>query len=257
MKKIFSLLACLLGLSTFAQAQVHVGANFQLGFPSGEYREVGGDVGIGGGLNVWVPFARQIPVYFGLDFGYMLMSSHNQRINQQANIVGPGGQVLGTIPINYRVTTNNNFLQGHVGLRIKAPLPMIQPYADGLVGFNYLYTRTKIVDENNNNNNNNNNNDDNNTVISARNQAQDFVFSYGGGAGVMIRITDNFGVDLRCVYLLGGQAEYYTRQDIENWTVTVSNPNAQGVPQDANVETVPRRSRTDLFYSTIGIAFSF
>jgi len=256
MKKIFSIIIGLLGFSVAAQAQVHVGANFQLGFPSGEYREVGGDVGVGGGLNVWVPFARQIPVYFGLDFGYMLMSRHEQRINQQANIVGPGGQVLGSIPINYRVVTNNNFLQGHVGLRIKAPLPMVQPYADGLVGFNYLYTRTKIFDENNNNNNNNNNNGGP-TEINARNQAQDFVFSYGGGAGAMIRITDNFGIDVRCVYLLGGQAEYYARQDIENWTVTVSNPNQQGVPQDASVEAVPRRSRTDLFYSTIGIVFSF
>ncbi|MGD1840565.1 MAG: hypothetical protein ACFB0B_06660 [Thermonemataceae bacterium] len=252
MKKIFFTI-CSLWILNNTYAQTHLGIGFQMIFPTEAYREATNDVGVGGGFNIWVPFAREVPVFFGLDFGYSLMGTNERRINAYANIIASNGQVLGTIPINYRIRTNNNFLHTHAGIRVKAPLPMVQPYAEGLIGFNYLYTRTKIFDESPNNSAD----PDQDTQITASNQLSDFAFSYGAGGGVMLKLGGNIGLDLRVVYLIGNDADYYRDEDIEQWEITLSNPNPNGVPQEAEVEDSFTTSATNVFYANLGLVIAF
>ena len=80
---------------------------------------------------------------------------------------------------------------------------------DGLFGFSYLFTETKIKDES-----------DLEEIASSTN-FDDFTYSYGAGGGVMIQVFDGTKklpadagfapiilIDLRIRYLIGGEAEY-------------------------------------------------
>ena len=146
MKKILFIFTFLAGALQTAQAQTSVGLGLQLGVPMNEFRTNTQATGVGVNLNFYKPFAPQIPVYLGLNLGYMLYGSYTQQINEELLLQSSSGAVLSRIPVNLDVTTNNNMLNGNIALRAKAPFEGVQPYCEGIVGFNYLYTRTSIYD---------------------------------------------------------------------------------------------------------------
>ncbi|NJL15056.1 MAG: hypothetical protein HC913_20010 [Microscillaceae bacterium] len=219
------------------------------------------ELGVKAGLFFFL-FAPNVPVFFGLDFGYMVYGSNTQRINENLLIQASNGLILGNIPINLRVRTNNNLFNGHAVLRIKAPLATVQPYVDGLVGFNYLSTRTKVFDETQpclfcDN-------PDGSNVINASTQEQSFVLSYGGALGMQIRLGETVSLDVRGIYLLGGEAEYFDRSQTQDWTISFTgsgafNPNNPN-PEDLDLnapDAAPKRSKTDMFLATVGLTFNF
>lgn len=258
-KSLLLSLLFILGLSCSLQAQFHLGVSGQLGVPLNEFKENTDAVGGGFRASLYFPFAPAVPVFFGLDFGYMVYGTNTQQINQNINIVA-GNTVLSSIPINLRVTTNNNMINSYAVLRIKAPLTIVQPYIDGLVGLNYLYTRTRVLDESTNRILTN---DQESNVVNAQTQINSTVFSYGGGAGIMMRLGSNVKLDARAIYLFGGEAEYYDASQTRNWelefTGTNFNPNNID-PDDINVSSpdgAPKRSRTDLLSINLGLVIDF
>ena len=247
-----------------SEAQVHLGFSGQLGVPLNEFRDNTDAIGGGFRASLYVPFAPSVPVFFGIDFGYMVYGSNVQRINEQLRFVSSNGIPINnfpTIPINLRVTTKNNMINSYAVLRAKAPLTTVQPYIDALVGLNYLYTRTRILDETDNRILTD---PDESNVISASTQINSLVFSYGGGAGVMINLGTNLKLDVRAIYLFGGEAEYFDSSQTQNWSLEFTG-NGSFDPNNINSEDLnlnnpegtPKRSRTDLLSINAGIVLSF
>jgi hypothetical protein len=123
----------------------------------------------------------------------------------------------------------------HGRVRVQARQARWRPYADGLLGINYIYTRTSIDDSGSC------------AIYSCgglgSTNLDDFVFSVGGGAGVMYDFGAPGGakLDLAARYLWGGEARYLTEGAIRR--------------QGDQVSFDVSRSRTDMVLVYIGVAF--
>lgn len=269
-KKILLLTFLGLFLVNISQAQFQFGGGFLLGLPSGEFAENNSSVGAGVDLNFAAPFAPRVPVYFGLNFGYNSLARRviNETLTAEIKI---GNTVIDQLQMPLELTVSNNLIQLHPFLRFKAPLPIVQPYVDVMGGFKYLFTRSKIVD-NSNDRFFTRNNPDGDNVISASTSQQDFVLSYGGAVGFQIG-KGPIAVDLRAMYLLSGEAEYFTRDDLDAQNVSVSftggdaaaytaatGSGGEGLGSD-NLDFgelgQPSKSKTDMLFITLGVVFSF
>jgi len=119
-----------------------------------------------------------------------------------------------TIPdVTVEVTTSNNIVQGFFILRGQMPTGPIRLYGDGLIGFNYLFTETKISDSD----------EPSEDIVSTTNQ-DDAVFAYGLGGGVMVPVYTKPAekgkpievlIDGGLRYVLGGEAQYLKEGSIK------------------------------------------
>lgn len=218
-------------LVAFAQSPFQAGINFSLGLPQEEFKENVDNVGFGlsGHFGCQIP---NTPVAVGASIGFLIYGMETRR-----------EPLSTTIPdIMVDVETTNNILTGHLLLRVQPPMQsaIFRPYLEGLFGFHYLWTETKIRDW------------EGDGAIGSTNY-DDAAMSYGGGGGVMIRVyegtkensdgTFSVNIDLGFRYLLGGEAEYLREGDIkrENGVVTFS----------------PSKSTTDLLVTKLGVTFTF
>ncbi len=261
MKRFILINLLTLGLITSISAQTQVGFSGQIGVPVGDFGDEIDEIGYGFRANVLFPLFPKSPVFLGLDLGYLIYGSNVQQIRETIELTTSNGFVLDQFNIDLRVRTRNNLLNGGAVLRVKAPLPFVQPYLDGFVGLNYLYTRTKVFEEGT---------DrfltdpDGTNVINAETQLNSVVFSYGGGGGVMFKVIPNLMIDARVLYILGNQAEYYDQSQTEDWRIEFSGTNYND-PSDLNNENttvvspdgIPKESRTDLISVNLGVTFSF
>jgi len=208
---------------------VDVGLALGGGFPQGEFRENVESNGIGLDFTLaWRPVYS--PVAFGLDLGF-----YNYGNADRKEIFNPN------IPeVTIRVRTTNNILTGHFLLRLDPVQGMIQPYLDGLAGFNYLWTQSKVEDE-----------DDMEEIASSTN-FEDSAFSYGLGGGIKFQVAElltemggisRWYIDFKVRYLLGGEAEYLKEGALRN-------SNGMLFYDTSN-------SRTDLFTASIGFVVGF
>jgi hypothetical protein len=237
------IIAALLFVAHPAQAQYkfQAGLSFMLGFPKGEFKDNVNATGIGGG-GEFAYSPKSIPLAIGSSFGYMVYGRERRREPFST-----------TIPdVTVEVVTTNNILLGHIFLRVQNKKGMLQPYMDGLVGFNYLFTDTEIK---------NINRSDDGEIASSTN-LDDGVFSYGIGGGLMMKVytgnvfkdstrTDKKGqrkkfsllIDLRMRYIIGGEAEYLKKGSIRR--------------ENGKVSYDIIKSKTDLLTAQIGVAFEF
>ena len=146
-----------------------------------------------------------------------------------------------TIPdVTVDVDTMNNFVQTLMVFRGQFPSGPIQPYADAVVGFNYLYTETTINDDG----------WDFDSVASTTNQ-DDFAFAYGFGGGVMVPVWSGTGtesvqsvlIDAGARYVRGGEAEYLKDGSIRR--------------TNGRVKFDTTESRTDMVRMQIGVVCRF
>jgi hypothetical protein len=259
MKKSLLLFAFVLVFSQISFAQTHLGFGALVGIPTNEFKDNTRAVGAGFNLHAMFPVAQNVPIYAGFNFGYMLYGSNTQQINELLKVYA-GNTIISQIPVNLRVTTNNNMYLGQFVFRLKAPLSNVQPYADGILGFNYINTRTKIYDETTNRIFINDP-DQTDNVINARTQVQSWVLNYGVGGGLMFKLGANIALDLRAIYVLGGEAEYYDRSQTENWKVDFTGPSGTFDPNNPeNIgldnSSIAKRSRTDMAQITLGLVFN-
>ncbi|MBC8180401.1 hypothetical protein H8E88_04680 [candidate division KSB1 bacterium] len=120
-------------------------------------------------------------------------------------------------PVQVEVNTNNNILFTHLLLQARADMQPIQPYVEGLIGFNYLWTESKIKDVDDYNDEHD---------IASQTHFDDFAMNYGAGFGLLIKLKSfdmdegsdkegNLFLDFKVRYLFGGEAEYLKEGDIE------------------------------------------
>ncbi len=178
--------------------------NLRVGFPTSEFRYASNSTGIGLGGSLLFPIQGQ-PIYFGVELGYMVHGHSSQNYDQYT--------------FGFRreleLTTNNNMLNGNVVMRLIPTTEedlYVTPYLEGVVGFNWLYTRTVLRDVSDNWSFNNNDNDNN--QIDARVDYSDVALVYGGGMGLMVG-RDAMKLNLKCRYLFGSEAEYLDKESVE------------------------------------------
>lgn len=212
-------------------------ASFIVAQPTGAFYDNLGRAGVGGNLYLGLGF-NQSPFAIGIDFSFAIYGSNTQTV--------PFSRTIRSVTVD--VTTTNNFVQPHLVLRLQQPEGIVRPYLDGLVGFKYLFTETRIRDEDR---------FDNDEIASSTN-FDDVAFSYGAGAGLDVRLyrfrsTEPKGpralyLKLGAQYLLGGEAEYLREGELEDL-------NDNGVIDDTDLDI--RRSRTNTFIPQIGVALTF
>lgn len=227
-------LAGVLAAAPAVQAQVrpHFDVNALVGLPQGAFQENVDDVGFGlsafGGLGL-----GQTPVTLGLELGGMIYG-----YDSRDEILSPN------IPeVTVDVATTNNIVMGHFVLRLQPPTGTVRPYLDGLVGFKYFFTETRIDSER----------DYDDRPIAASTNFDDGAASYGAGGGLDIRVYDGplgderhpvaLSVNLGVRYLFGGEAEYLREGSIRR----------DGDRVTYEVE----RSETDLLIPQLGVRLAF
>lgn len=218
-----------------ARAQYGAGGlDLVLAIPQGAFadRIDGVGYGLSGGFVFHVP---STPVGFGVEGTFLTYG--NETIRERF-----GSGALARVDVD--VVTSNNIAMGHLLLRLQPPTGAFRPYADALVGVNYLFTESRIEDVDFN---------DDRDIASSTN-FDDAAFSYGIGGGVMAHVyqgrSSDTGrafevlVDARLRYLFGGEASYLREGDID--------ADANGNPIYNVTE-----SRTDLLLPQLGLTVRF
>lgn len=232
------LVLVLLLTAAAAQAQIGVqaGGGVMIGVPQKEFAD---QVGTGGGVGAECFYAPgNNPFAIGIAFNYIQYGSETRR--------EPFSTTIPDVQVD--VTTSNAILLGHLLLRAQSRSGPIQPYVDGLIGFDYLFTETKIEDDDWD--------DDDHDGIASTTNFDDTAFSYGFGGGCMFRVwqrqeardDDDLKnlqvlVDLRAHYLRGGEAEYLKKGSIRR--------------NNGKVSYDVTRSMTDLLLLKVGVAVAF
>lgn len=203
------------------------GLSFQGGFPQGGFKNnvESNGFGVDGIVAYSLPAS---PVAVGLDLGFITYGKVRRTEPFSPNIP----EVL------VDVKTTNNIFNSHLFVRAEGRNGILRPYIDGLLGLNYLFTRSSVEEQSFD------------EPIASTTNFDDVAFSYGVGTGMKIKlaksIDDETGkvsrwfLDLKARYLLGGEAEYLREGGLRN--------------VNGSLVIDPSFSRTDLF--TIGIGFS-
>ena len=225
--KTLVLLAVIFSLSTSAVAlDQEGGARFLIGEPTGEFGDAVDNVGVGLELHYGL---RPVPALtFGVGFNAMIYGSESQTLS---------------LPLveDFDLTTSNNLAGSFLFAQWRPLSGAVQPYAEARVGINYLWTESKLEDE-----------DwwDDDEVARETNY-DDFAAYWGGGGGLLIKLkeadyaNDQPGVflDIKVSHLRGSVAEYLTEGDI------------------SIVDNVPiyhsSQSKTDLTTYELGVVLTF
>jgi hypothetical protein len=224
-------------ISAQAQSGFQAGMGVMIGVPQNEFADHVNTGGGFGGEFLYAPGAG--PFALGAAFNFLNYGSETRR--------EPFSTTIPDVEVD--VTTTNSIILGHLMLRAQAKSGPIQPYVDGLLGFDYLFTETKIEDDDWDD-------DDYDDAIASTTNFDDTAFSYGFGGGCMVRVWQGdinkeegepknmqVLVDMRCHYLRGGEAEYLKKGSIRR--------------ENNKVHYDVTKSETDLLLVKIGVSVSF
>lgn len=233
--------------------------NFSTGFPIGELGNTAKDIGIGGDMGLYFPLSSRANwLKMGPQLMFLSTGSNTERQTQRIDVI-LGGQVINTIQVPMRIVSGNSILGGHMVFRAQAPLNgYIEPYLQGMAGFRRLATTIRIFDDSPNGFFN----PDPNGLISSSTPLSSWIFSYGGGGGMQIRLSKYAFVNLGANLLLGGEAEYYTKDDIKNFQFVFNggsyNPNNPNLNED-NIDLIgqPTKSKTAIVQANLGLTLMF
>ena len=228
MKKGIALLIIVAGLSGVVTAQpFNIDLSFAMGTPKGSFSNAL-DRNLYG-IDMALTYQLQgTPLHFGMGLQYQ-----NFGWSESYDYYSFDG----------KVRTTHDMISPHLLMRIEAPLSyisIVSPFVEGIVGFNYLYTESKVVDFWSDEETPGTINYDHATP------------SYGIGGGLRIRLFEEFDFDgdylkiaflIKTRYMVGGEAVYLKEGGL---TSTSSGLNY-------NLE----RSRTDLVTLNFGFVLSF
>lgn len=205
------------------------GIQFVVGLPQGEFKDNVNRNGYGiSGQFGYAPV--RAPFMVGLELSYLNYGSERR--------AEPFSTTIPDVTVD--VENSNNILLAHLALRLQPNTGFFRPYAEGVVGLNYLFTTTQIQ----------NRGSGGGEVASSTNQS-DVAFSYGGGGGLMFLVYENPDqdgimevlVDVKGRYLMGGEAEYLKEGSIRR--------------ENGRVLYDKLRSKTDLITIHIGVEVRF
>jgi hypothetical protein len=212
------------GQGTDARAQeFQAGVDFLTVLPRGEFKDNIKNNGYGVGGHFLVRL-KQSPILVGIDLGGVVYGSETRKVT-----------LLPDVPeVRAEVTTGNNIFLTHFLVRAQPRHGVVRPYADGLIGFKYLFTNTSInIDSENS---------------ASETNLSDLTLSYGFGGGVQVRLNPNpkrleVLLDGKVRYLRGSPAEYLREGSIRR--------------ENGAVFFDVLRSRTDVVTAQVGITFRF
>lgn len=230
-----------------------------VGVPQNSFRENTDATGLGFDFSLAFPFQKGVPIYFGGDINYMVYGRNSRNEDLSAEIRSSNGDLIDQFNIPLRVVNTSSIFGTHAFIRAVAPFEKIQPYAEGLVGFRYISTTTKVLDRSNDGRYSEEEGSD---VISRNTVLDDWVFSYGYGGGLLIKIGNNAYLNLRADYFKGQRARYFDGDDTASWNVEFTGIEAEYDRDDVsggdfNYETEANESTTDLLTIKAGISFKF
>ncbi|PHN01446.1 hypothetical protein CRP01_37305 [Flavilitoribacter nigricans DSM 23189 = NBRC 102662] len=170
---------------------MYLGGHLQAGIPVQLFKDKAQSGSYGGGGLFLVQLGPR-PIFAGLEVNVHRFDS--ERITFE--------EVINGFVEQFEQTTKNNALLAHVVVRAQPwDNSLFRPYLDGLFGVKDLYTRTTVE-------NVETEDTESNTDL------QDWSLSYGFAVGVQLGVFRNEAVtiDLRCSYLTGNNATFYTRR---------------------------------------------
>lgn len=211
----------------------NLGINIIAASPKNEFSDNVKNMGFGIGVEGLIYInTGSIPFGVGLNLGFM--NYGNENLNVPLSTTLPG--------VTVNLSRTNNLANFHLLFQLTTNGKSIRPYLDLLFGGNYLFTESKVTDE------------DEGTDIASSNNISDYAWSYGFGGGLLIKIYEpnrdemnDLGVlylDLKARYLKGTEAEYLTEGSI------IGHPNG-------TVTLLPSISKTDLLQIQIGVTAQF
>ena len=170
-----------------------IGGSFVIGVPQSEFRNEVDNIAYGFNAEgtFWSP-SKFRPYTVGLNIGYLIYGEENQR--------QPFSRTIGFVDVN--VNTTYSLLNFHLLFKVSPFTGTWRLYLEGLFGGDYIYTRSKVE------------NISTDEEIVGSTNLDDFAWSYGGGGGLMILLSEEIEeftqiyLDLKARYLFGSEAEY-------------------------------------------------
>ena len=209
-----------------------LGADFLIGLPQNEFRDNVDEEGYGFSGHFGY-FLGDTPIMVGANVGYLNYGTERRR--------EPFSETIPDVGVDVRTT--NNILLLHGFARVQPQHGPVRPYAEGLWGFKYLFTRTSIID------------DYFGETIASDTNFDDLAGSWGVGAGVDIRLWEPYqrsgrhdlaeiSLNLGATYLWGAEAEYLQKGSIQR-------------DPDQGITYLVSRSKTDMLLPRVGIRVRF
>ena len=214
MKRLILIILIIVPLEIFAQKNI-VNIWGEGAIPTGEFRQNTDAFGLGMGLGAYFSFDAKRMFFLGADLSY--------------DIYGKSFESDGF----YEIITNNNMLRFHGVLRIMPATDGVKPFVEGIYGFKYLYTISKLKD---------------NILldpVALKTEFHGIALSYGGSVGLRIPLGgDVAALDFRVQYIIGGKTDYIDGKTIR--TVGIDEAIAN-----------PIRSETDMVVIKLGVTFGW
>lgn len=229
MKKVVLLFLLSLMITSITKGQT-IGGSFMLGFPQGEFKENVDRLGYGFQVHgtIWAP-SKMRPFTVGINIGYLVYGEES--FKRRFSITNPDVYV--------DINRTNSLANFHLLFQVSPFTGTVRPYIEGLFGGAYLFTSTNIESE------------WNNEEIARSTNFDDYTWSYGGSAGLLIKLAEGLGdvgvlyLDLKARYMFGTEAEY-----LAEGSITVDQNNG-------TVHYDVLRSKTDLLTIHLGVTAYF
>ena len=210
------LVAASVGIPTRAAAQEkQQGLLFAMDVPQGAYRLGAGRNGYGAATHFAMRIGTSLLLWGG-ETGFRFMGQEKRTERSSTNP-----------DVTAQVRTDSAVIPVHFVLRTQRRTGAMRPYADGVIGFKYLTTKTSIST----------------SEGGSTRRFGDTTLSYGFGGGIQGGLTQNTWLDVKVRYLRGGLASYVKKVSI------------QQIEPRVLFDVVS--SRTDVIAVQVGISRSF
>lgn len=253
MKKIVVLFLVVIGLGSYAEAQVidrrtaprrtrahgiwmhpnyhrvpTLSVGFEFAIPQNEFSNnfEGLPVGVGG--QFLTNAGRRSPFEFGMGFSWLSRGSSKEDV-WLVDVIDLNGNEIYT---RATMAVNSNIYTYNAIMRFKPMLGRVQPYIDGLAGVRNFSTSTIIRYE------------DRTRDHDKERQTRDFALTYGFAAGVKVRVTPSLMVEGRFSNLYGTQVSYVDRSTLQ-------------ITDEGRISFDKKSSRTDMHIVHLGVCFEF
>ncbi len=205
----------------YRSLRFQAGGDLDLALPQGEFGEF---VQAGYGVGGWIALNldRHGTVALRLDGNYLIYGQENRR-----RPLSP------TVPfIDVNVSTSNNIYSLGIGPLISLGNGPVKPYLIGSAGFSYFATESSVSGTSNS------------TAFAKSTNFDDFTFSWSGGGGLRIRVSNKWNpvfIDLGAEYHRNGEARYLREGSIRD--------NGNGT-----ISITPIQSETNLVLLKLGVS---
>jgi hypothetical protein len=224
-------LILVIGQAAAAGDRFQASLNFLMGFPQNDFRRNVDRTfyGLSGEFFYHLP---RSPLSIGVGLEYLNYGSETR--------MEPFSPDIPDVLVD--VTTLNSLFSGTALLRLSPPEGVFRPFVEAFVGFNYLFTYTSVNDDS-----------DWSEEVATTTNFDDWGFTYGAGAGALVRALDvrthsgrslfSLYMEVGVRYYAGATGEYLREGSMHR--------------EHGSLWYEPLISDTDLLKTRLGIVFRF